>query len=147
MSEKIIIYTDGGSRNNPGIAGAGAVIANGNGEVLKRVSKPLGVMTNNEAEYEAVFLGLETAKKLLGKEKLKNLKVEIRLDSELIARQLSDEYQIKEERLFPYFIKIHNMRISEMPKLSFTHIPREKNEEADLLANHAMDAQERPKLL
>jgi ribonuclease HI len=141
MSEKIIIYTDGGSRNNPGIAGAGAVIANGNGEILKKASKALGIMTNNEAEYEAVLLGIETAKKLLGKEKLKHMTVEVRLDSELVARQLSDEYQIKEERLFPYFIKIHNIMVSEIPNLLFVHIPREKNKEADALANMAMDSQ------
>ena len=66
---KIIIYTDGGARNNPGPAGAGAVIVDENGDVIKEVSKYLGIQTNNWAEYEAVILGFETAKALGLKER------------------------------------------------------------------------------
>ena len=64
----------------------------------------------------------------------------MKMDSELVARQLSGKYQIKEESLFPLFIKIWNMKVADFPEISFTHIPREKNKEADRLANEAMDS-------
>src|SRR3989344_684800 len=137
--KKIILNTDGGSRGNPGIAGAGIVISDQAGTILKKRAEPLGVMTNNEAEYEAVIRGLETVKRLLGKEKAKHHDIEIRIDSELVAKQLNGEYQIKEERLFPLFIKVWNIRVRDLPKLTIKHIPREQNSVADLLANEAMD--------
>lgn len=138
--QKIIIYTDGGSRNNPGIAGAGAVIKNAEGKILKEIAKPLGIKTNNWAEYEAVIIGLQEVKKMFGK-KLADMEVEIRMDSELVLRQLSGKYQIKEETLFPQFIKIWNMRVKDIPHMKFTHVRREENKEADRMANEAMDAQ------
>ena len=140
MKEKIIIYTDGGSRGNPGIAGAGAFITDSAGKVLKEVSQYLGKGTNNFAEYEAVIVGLQTLKKLFSKDKLKELDIEVKLDSQLIARQLSGEYQVKEETLFGQFIKVHNMQVKDFPKIMFTYIPREQNKEADRLANEAMDS-------
>lgn len=136
--EKIIIYTDGGSRGNPGPAGIGAVIVNEKGKILKEYSNFLGVKTNNEAEYEAVIFGLKKIKALLGKEKIKNTEIEFRLDSQLIARQLNGQYKIEEERLFPLFIKIWNLKMGFGP-IIFTEIPREQNKEADRLANQAMD--------
>jgi len=137
--EKIILQTDGGSRGNPGPAGAGVVIFNKRGEVLKKTSSFLGTMTNNEAEYKAVILGLDTLKKIYGKEKIKNLEVEVRLDSELVCRQLNGEYQIKEEKLVPLFVRVWNLHVADFKKLRFFHIPREQNVEADKLANEAMD--------
>jgi len=141
ITNRIIIYTDGGARGNPGPAGIGAVITDEKGNVLKSVSKPLGVRTNNWAEYEAVILALVELKKLVPKNERKDTRVEVRSDSELVTRQLRGEYQIKEESLFPQFIKIWNMRVSDFPNLSFTHIRREENKEADRLANEAMDNQ------
>ena len=140
--KKIILYTDGGARGNPGPAGAGAYITDDAGNALKEISKPLGVRTNNWAEYEAVVEGLQAIKKMYGAKKLREIEIEVRMDSELVARQLNGEYQIKEETLFPQFIKIWNMRIKDIPHVSFTHIPREKNREADRLANEAMDQQD-----
>ncbi len=137
--QKIIIYTDGGSRNNPGFAGAGVYITDDLGTKLHEIAKPLGIQTNNFAEYEAVILGLEAVKKIFGKEKLKDTDVEVRSDSELVIRQLTGKYQIKEETLFPKFIKIWNLKVSDFPNITFTHIPREKNKEADRLSNEAMD--------
>lgn len=137
--KKIIIYTDGGARGNPGPAGAGVVIIDEDGNILKEISEFLGVRTNNWAEYEAIILGLQQLKKIFGKEKLKNISVEVRTDSELVARQLSGKYQIKEESLFPQFIKVWNIKVADIPNLMFTHIPREKNKKADELANKAMD--------
>jgi len=135
---KIIIYTDGGSRGNPGPAGAGVVISDGYGKVLKEYSSDIGIRTNNEAEYEAVILALSKVKHLFGKEKSKKLEIEVRTDSQLIARQLRGEYKLNEEKLFPLFIKIWNLK-TELGKISFVEIPREKNKEADRLANEAMD--------
>ena len=140
MKEKIIIFTDGGARGNPGPAGVGIVIVGDEGKVLKEVSEFLGKTTNNFAEYEAVIIGLQTVKKLFSKDRLKELDIEVKLDSQLVARQLSGEYQIKEETLFPQFIKIHNMQVKDFPKTKFSHIPREKNKEADRLANKAIDS-------
>ena len=139
MKRKIIIYTDGGARGNPGPAGAGAYITDEAGKEIKGVSKFLGVRTNNYAEYEAVILGLSELKNNFQRGE-KNVSIEMKMDSELVARQLSGKYQIKEESLFPLFIKIWNMKVADFPEISFTHIPREKNKEADRLANEAMDS-------
>lgn len=140
MSHKYTIYTDGGSRGNPGIAGAGAVILNDQNEVLREVSKFIGEQTNNYAEYEAVILGLKELKKIVPEKERKNVNVEIKVDSELIQKQLSNEYQIKVENLFSQFIKVHNIMVKDFPNIIFTHIPREQNEKADRLANEAMDS-------
>jgi ribonuclease HI len=137
--KKLIIFTDGGSRGNPGLAGAGVVITDEAGIVLKENYRFLGHLTNNQAEYQAVILGLETAKRFFGKEVVASKKIEIKLDSELVARQLSGQYQIKEKDLWPAFMKIWNFQIKDFPNLSFTYIPREKNKLADRLANKAMD--------
>lgn len=136
--EKIICYTDGGARGNPGPAGAGVSIQDKDGNVLAEVSEHLGNGTNNYAEYAAVILGLRELKKMLGK-KTKETEVEVRMDSELVQKQLSGEYQIKEPSLVPQFIEIHNMRVKDFPHVSFVHVPREKNKEADRLANEAMN--------
>ncbi|MBL7045448.1 MAG: ribonuclease HI family protein [Parcubacteria group bacterium] len=135
MKRKITIYTDGGARGNPGPAGAGAIIYDENENVLKEASKYLGERTNNWAEYEAVYLGLSEAKKL----GLKGSKIEVKLDSELIAEQLKGNYQIKKETLYEQYIKVHNLMVSDFPNITFTHIPRAENGEADRLANEAMD--------
>jgi ribonuclease HI len=142
----LILFTDGGSRGNPGPAGCGVVITDEQGQVIKKTSKALGVMTNNEAEYWAVITGLETVKKMYGQEKLGAYVLEVRLDSELVCRQLLGEYQVKEERLWPLFMKIWNMQIKDVPRFACRYIPREKNKLADLLANEAMDEQAKPKL-
>jgi ribonuclease HI len=136
---QIYLNTDGGSRGNPGPAGCGAVISDGNNVVLKKASRFLGVATNNEAEYQAVILGLETLKKVYGGDKLKEIDVMVRMDSELVCKQLNGEYQLKEEKLFPHFIKIWNFRVKEIPNVKFMYVPREQNSIADGLANEAMD--------
>lgn len=140
MTKQVIIYTDGGARGNPGPAGAGAVIKDGEGNILKELSKSFPTLTNNEAEYEAVVLGLSEVKKVFGKDMVGSLQIEVRADSELVVKQLNGEYQIKEEGLYPYFIKLWNMQVKDYPKITFNHVPREKNTEADALANEAMDS-------
>jgi len=81
---------------------------------------------------------LQKIRHLFGKQKTRDLELEIRMDSELVARQLAGKYKIIEEKLFPLFIKIWNLRM-DFGNISFVEIPREKNCEADRLANEAMD--------
>ncbi len=136
---KIVINADGGSRGNPGPSALGAVIRAGAKE--KKYGEFLGTRTNNEAEYEAVIFALKKTKQLFGREKAKNAEVEVFLDSELVVNQLNAEYKIEEERLFPLFIKIWNLRM-DFEKIVFKSVPREKNREADRLVNIELDQKE-----
>lgn len=136
--EKIIAYTDGGSRGNPGPAAVGVQIQDETGKVLKEVTEFLGNATNNFAEYQGVLVALQTLKSLYGK-KTKEMDFEIRMDSELIKKQLNHEYQVKEPGLVPFFIEIHNLRVAHFPNLTLTHVLREKNKEADRLVNECLD--------
>lgn len=137
-SNKIITYTDGASRGNPGPASLGAVICNSTGEVIKEYGQELGRKTNNEAEYEAVIFALKKIKQLFGKDKAKKISVEMRMDSEFVVLQVGGKYKVEEERMVPLFIAVWNLRM-DFAKVSFVHIPREKNKEADRLANEALD--------
>ncbi|MEK7082208.1 MAG: ribonuclease HI family protein [Patescibacteria group bacterium] len=136
--EKMIIYTDGGARGNPGPAAIGVVMRDKDGRLIKSYGKAIGTATNNEAEYQAVVFALQKAKALLGGKKAKETAVDMRMDSELVMRQLSGRYKIEEERLFGYFIKIWNLKM-DFAVVSFTHIPREENREADAQVNAALD--------
>lgn len=140
IGEKIIIYTDGGSRGNPG-EGAIGVIIEGIGGGKKQYAQTIGVVTNNEAEYQAVIFALKKIKQLVGKEKLKNIEIEIRLDSELVAKQLQGEYKIEEKNLQLLFMEIWNLRF-DVPNIVFRHIPREQNKEADFLVNKSLNEKE-----
>ena len=136
--QTITVHTDGGARGNPGPAAVGVYITDKAGEVLKEVKKTIGNATNNFAEYYAVMLALQTLKQMYGK-KTKELQFEIKLDSELVKKQLNAEYQIKDPGLVPMFVEIHNMRVSLFPHIIFTHVPRAENKEADRLVNEALD--------
>ncbi len=135
--EKIIVYADGGARGNPGPAAIGVVIERDN-RVIGKYSESVGNRTNNEAEYEGVIFALKKLKHLFGKQKTRDLDVEVRMDSELVSRQLSGKYKIEEERLFPLFIKIWNLKM-HFGEISFVEIPREKNKEADKLLNEELN--------
>lgn len=130
----VVIYTDGGARNNPGPAGIGVVIYDGSKKVAE-LKKFIGSQTNNFAEYEAVAAALAEAKK----RGYAKRPIEVRLDSELVARQLSNRYQVKEETLWPQYMKVHNLLVAHFPEARFVHVPREKNKEADRLVNEAID--------
>ncbi|MBI2052430.1 MAG: ribonuclease HI family protein [Candidatus Sungbacteria bacterium] len=147
-SEKIIVYTDGGSRGNPGPAAVGVVVLNESGQKLKEYGAQLEeVSTNNEAEYEAVIFALKKLKQFFGKEKTKSLAVEFRVDSELIASQLAGEYKVNEERMQMLFMKVWNLKF-DFGKLIFKSVPREANKRADELVNQALDGKgESEKLL
>lgn len=136
--KRVIAYTDGGARGNPGPAGAGAIAYDEAKNVIFAGCQFLGNATNNFAEYAAVVLALQELKRQFGKT-TKIMQIEVRMDSELVKKQLSGEYQIKEPSLVPQFIEIHNLRVSSFPHLKFVHVRREENKEADRLANEAMD--------
>jgi len=135
MSE-VTIYTDGGSRGNPGPAGSGAVVYQGKKKIAD-VSEFLGIQTNNWAEYEALILALEAARTSLGSPIHEH--VTVKMDSELIVRQMKREYRVKHPELKAKYAKVLALIAESFPRISFTHVPREKNKEADALANDAMD--------
>jgi len=103
----------------------------------------MGKATNNEAEYQAVIAALKKTKQMLGKEKLKHTYIEVRMDSELAVRQLSGVYKIENERLQPLFMEMWNLRVELGGKVSFIHVPREQNKEADRMVNEALDAEQK----
>lgn len=137
-TEKLIIYTDGGSRGNPGPAAVGVVIKDESGKLIKSYADKIGETTNNEAEYQAVIFALKKIKALFGKEKIKSMGLEVRMDSELVAKQLNGEYKIEERSLQPLFMEIWNLK-TNFGKINFGNVPREKNKEADHLVNVALD--------
>ncbi len=136
--EKIIVYTDGGARGNPGPAAIGVHIVDDSGQVVKEAKETIGNSTNNFAEYYGVLRGLQLLKELYGK-KTKDMEIELRMDSELVKKQLNGEYQIKEPGLVPMFMEIHNLRVANFSNLTLTHIKRSLNKEADRLVNEALD--------
>ena len=135
---KFIVHTDGGSRSNPGPAAIGVVIANEKGQKLKEFGEYLGTATNNEAEYTAAIFALKKIKSLWGKENAKKSEVDLFADSELLVKQMKGEYKIENAKIQPLFLELWNL-IIDFKRVSFKAVPREKNKEADRLANDAMD--------
>lgn len=139
--KKIIIYTDGGSRGNPGKAAIGVVFYNEKGDVIKKYGEYLGdKLTNNEAEYQAVIFALKKFKALFGGKIAKISEVEIRSDSELLVNQMNGKYKLEDEKIQKFFIEIWNLKVG-FKGLKFKVIPREKNGEADRLVNEALNQQ------
>jgi ribonuclease HI len=136
--KKIVINIDGGSRGNPGPSALGVVIKDEDENFLKSYSKFLGTLTNNQAEYQALIFALKKVKALFGKEKIKNLPIEIRTDSELLYYQVTGKYKIKEKEIQNLFIEFWNEKI-DFGNLTFKLIKREENTEADKLVNTALD--------
>ena len=128
---ELTIYTDGASRNNPGEAGAGVLILRGNNPV-GRLARYLGRTTNNIAEYSAAIMGLEYAVQAGAS------RVTLLADSELLVKQLNGEYKVKNAGLKPLHAKAKEL-IAKIGSVAVQYIPREKNKEADALANKAID--------
>lgn len=134
-----VLYTDGGARGNPGPAATGAVVYDAKGREVGHFSTYLGVATNNQAEYQALILGLGRLQKLINDEhKLGNILVTVLMDSELIVRQLNGEYRVKNKELKPLFAKVEEL-INKFGRVTFRHIPREQNTVADDLVNKTLD--------
>jgi len=136
-AEKITVHCDGGARNNPGPAAIGVVIDDGKNR--KEYSEYLGQATNNQAEYQAVIFALKKIKHLVGKEKSRDAKIEIKSDSELLVNQLNGEFKIKDEDLQPLFFEIWNTK-QDFGEVKFVQVPREENKEADKLVNRELDS-------
>ena len=128
----MIAYADGASRGNPGPSSFGIVLYDEAGVELHRSSRALGRATNNPAEYQGAIAALEAALGLGARE------VELRMDSELVVRQLSGRYRVRNPRLIPLHNRILSLR-SRFQRVSVTHVPREQNRVADRLANEALD--------
>ncbi|MBU0613807.1 ribonuclease HI family protein [Patescibacteria group bacterium] len=131
--KQAIMHADGGARGNPGPAGAGAILHNNEGIVLAELSEYMGVATNNQAEYRGVVIGLKKAKEL-GIEELK-----VFLYSELIVKQINGEYKVRNAVLAKYFLEVYNLKQS-FRIITFSHVPRAKNADADRLVNQAIDS-------
>ena len=138
---KFIIYTDGGSRGNPGPAALGVVICNEEGEPVKKYGEAIGEATNNEAEYQALIFALKKIKQVFGKEKMKQSEIEIRMDSELIVKQINHQYKIEEPGLQSLFLRVWNLLL-DFGNYKFVAVLREQNSEADRLVNQALDAKQ-----
>ncbi len=114
------------------------MLLNEEGVVLQEISEYLGTATNNVAEYQALIRALQESVKMFG-EKLRELRIEVRMDSELIVRQMTGLYKVKEPTLKVLFEKVAKIRLEDAPNMIFTHVPREKNAHADKLVNAAID--------
>ena len=127
------LFADGGSRGNPGPAASGAVLVDPNGEPLEEAASYLGVATNNVAEWTALLLGLEAA----AKRGIRRLAV--RMDSELVVKQVRGEYRVKHADLQP----LHRRALSLLRGFEYVevrHVPRKENKLADALVNRVLDA-------
>jgi ribonuclease HI len=132
----IVAYIDGGARGNPGPAGYGVHLEDANGQPVAELHGPVGIATNNVAEYQALLAALGWA--------LEHGETElhIRADSELLVRQMRGEYRVKHANLKPLFLEACS-RIRRLGgNVTFTHVPREQNKDADRLSNLGMDEQE-----
>lgn len=135
--KQITIFTDGGSRGNPGPSGAGAVVKGLDGGTVANISAYLGTQTNNFAEYEALVLALIATRDFYGSPVPH--KVIVKMDSELIVRQMNGQYKVKHPVLKIKYTNVKNLISESFPDITFTHVRREENSEADQLANDAMD--------
>ena len=132
---KLIIYTDGASRGNPGSSSYGFTISDKERKLLHEEGEYIGQTTNNVAEYTAVLRALKWVQKNFSDKKVE---IELFADSKLAAEQLSGRYKIKHPNLKPLFSQIKILEM-ELGNIKYTHIPRGKNTEADRLANKALD--------
>jgi ribonuclease HI len=134
--KKFFVWTDGGARGNPGPAGYGVVIKDEAGKNVAEIAEYLGETTNNQAEYWGLVTALEKVRDLAGSDEVQ---VEVRMDSELIVKQMLGLYKVKNEGLKPFYWRIRELIIALGGQVTFTHIPRRENKEADALSNVAMD--------
>ena len=138
--QTIEIHTDGGARGNPGPAGIGAVVTGGaKGAELGTLSEYIGEATNNVAEYTAIVRALEYLATLVPD--TKGVQLSIKLDSQLVERQMNGVYKVKDAGLKPLYEKAKEL-VNEYASVTFTHIPRSENKAADALANQAMDTRQ-----
>jgi ribonuclease HI len=129
---KATLFADGGSRGNPGPAASGAVLYAEDGAVLAEVGEYLGIATNNVAEWNALAIGLRRARELGVDE------IEIRMDSELVVRQVTGVYRVKHADLVPIHTKT-KVLLREFKRYAIRHVPRKENAAADAVVNQTLD--------
>jgi ribonuclease HI len=132
LNDTVIINTDGASRGNPGPAAIGVTIKDSDGRLLASVSRRIGVTTNNQAEYRAIIAGLEKAIGLGAR------RVRVKSDSELVVKQIRGHYKIKNVALRPLYQQVVRLTGS-LDSFDIACVPRERNTEADRLANQAFE--------
>lgn len=132
FESKIVVYADGGSRGNPGPAAIGVVVG------TREYGEYLGRQTNNQAEYYALIFALKKLKQLVGKKRARETEVEIRMDSELVTKQMNGRYKIIEPELQPLFLEVWNLKI-DFKRIDFVHVPRGENKGADAVVNRILD--------
>lgn len=131
---RLVIYTDGAARGNPGPAGAGAVLRDAStGQTVAEIATFLGIRTNNYAEWTAVEEALDEALRLGATH------VDLRMDSQLVARQITGRYRVKHPDLQPIHARVMSL-LGRLAGYSVGHVPRELNKDADRLSNVAIDA-------
>ena len=130
-TEKVTIFTDGASKNNPGPSAIGVVIKDQQGQTITRISQGIGHSTNNQAEYKAIITALKEAIRLGARQ------VNLNSDSELVVRQLKGRYRVKNAALKPLCQQVKQLQ-SHLESFTINYIPREQNREADSLANAAL---------
>lgn len=128
------LFTDGGSRGNPGQAAIGCVLSDPDGNILEEHAERIGIETNNVAEYRALIAGLKLALRYLPNRLI------CHMDSELVVKQLSGEYRVKVSTLQPLVEEIRELTL-QFPDVVFKHVPRTDNFRADSLVNKALDTQ------
>jgi ribonuclease HI len=133
QSDWWIVYCDGASRGNPGRSAYGAAVFDPQGRERHRTSGAIGTATNNVAEYRGLIAGLEAALALEAK------RVEVRMDSELVVRQVIGRYRVRNPGLVPLHRRVLALR-PRFDEVVFKHVPREQNRLADSLANQALDS-------
>ena len=131
-TEKLVIFTDGAARGNPGPAAIGVVLKDEKGAVVAEISRSLGKRTNNQAEYLAVIGGLMKSLALGAKQ------VTLKSDSELVVKQLNGQYKVKNADLREMYQQVVKL-IGHLEKFTAVNIPREQNKQADALCNKALD--------
>ena len=132
----MLLHTDGASRGNPGPAAAGIVIEREDGTLVARGKTYLGEMPNNQAEYRALLIGLAAVRRY------QPSAVRVFMDSELVVKQMTGQYQVKDAVLRGLH-KSAQALVGQLPSVTFTHVPRSENALADRLANEALDARAR----
>ena len=130
--KRALIYADGASRGNPGPAAIGATIKDERGRLIASISQRIGKATNNQAEYRAIIAALEEATRLGARQ------VDIKMDSELVVKQINGEYRVKKATLKPLYQQVKQLQGS-LEDFTITHILRQQNIEADKLANKALN--------
>jgi ribonuclease HI len=133
---KLIVETDGAARGNPGLAGAGVIVKDEHGRRLETIGKFLGVTTNNQAEYRALIEGLQAAARHQPE------CVTVRMDSELVVRQMNGQYRVRHPELLPLYAQAVELAMA-LPNVTFQYVPRDQNFGADQVANVAIDSRGR----